>query len=143
MPNLDANEEKLIKLLIFIDLAGEIAGKTKLQKLVFLGDREFKLNSGFNFEKYNYGPYSFELSEYLSALKTLNLISVDTEFFDTDDTFIGKKITYKITEEGKTLAEKRVSDFPDFINSSKEVISKWANKPLDTIIEYVYANYMK
>ena len=59
MPDrLTENQEKL---LLFVKLAGEIDGKTKLQKLLFLGKNEFNLDINFDFEKYNYGPYSFGL----------------------------------------------------------------------------------
>ena len=41
---------------------GEIVGKVRLQKIVYLLD-QMGLNSGFSYEYHHYGPYSEELAE--------------------------------------------------------------------------------
>lgn len=43
-------------------LGGEIVGKIRLQKVVYLLDR-LGLNSGFSYSYHHYGPYSSELSD--------------------------------------------------------------------------------
>lgn len=47
-------------------------GKTVLQKMIFLLEEVYKLNLGYNYRLYNYGPFCEELSsdlEYLSFVK--------------------------------------------------------------------------
>jgi uncharacterized protein YwgA len=41
---------------------GEVVGKIRLQKLIYLLDQK-GLNSGFNFDYHHYGPYSEELAD--------------------------------------------------------------------------------
>lgn len=47
---------------LVMEAGGEIAGKIRLQKIVYLLD-QLGLNSGYEFEYHHYGPYSEELSE--------------------------------------------------------------------------------
>ena len=140
MPNiLTENQEKL---LLFVKLAGEIDGKTKLQKLLFLGKNEFNLDINFDFEKYNYGPYSFGLTADLEVLVQLGLINAQTEYFETDNEFRGRKITYTLSDKGGKIAEEVTAKYSDFIKSAQSVLSKWGDKPLSEIIRYVYDKYL-
>ena len=134
--------ERQEKLLLFLGLAKEIEGKTKLQKLIFLGKTEHQLPMDFEFNKYNYGPYSFSLSDELNVLQSLELISVKTEYFDSNDQFEGKVHKYSLSVKGKEYVAKIKSMNLKFIESSKEVISKWNSKPLGNIIKHVYSKYM-
>ncbi|MDI4235892.1 hypothetical protein OZ411_24070 [Bradyrhizobium sp. Arg237L] len=47
---------------LVIAAGGEIVGKIRLQKVVYLLDR-MGLDSGFSYEYYHYGPYSEDLAE--------------------------------------------------------------------------------
>jgi uncharacterized protein YwgA len=53
-------------------------GKTQLQKLVYFLQRAgVPLN--YTFEIYHYGPYSFELSQEMSSLDSLGVLSIESE----------------------------------------------------------------
>lgn len=47
---------------LVVAAGGEIVGKIRLQKIVYLLD-QIGLNSGFSYEYHHYGPYSEELAE--------------------------------------------------------------------------------
>lgn len=136
--------EKLMKLLLLIKLAEKIEGKTKLQKMVFLGKEEEGVDLGFEFIKYNYGPYSFELTQALDSLQTIELIEVTTESSNITDSngFVNKKIIYQITDKGKNLADLESEKFKEVIEKIKLLVQKWNNVPRDKIVEYVYSKYM-
>jgi len=50
-------------------------GKTVIQKLMYI----FERNSGedFDYTMYHYGPYSWEVSEYLNLAEALNAVEID------------------------------------------------------------------
>jgi uncharacterized protein YwgA len=57
---------------------GRRLGKTQLQKLVyFVQERGVPL--GYTYELYHYGPYSFELSNELSSLDSLGVLSIESD----------------------------------------------------------------
>ena len=128
--------------LLFLDAAGTIEGKTKFQKLMFLGDQEHSLNSGFNYVKYNYGPYSFELSQVLGVLEALGIIVAETVTFQVNGPYDGKKITYSLTDKGGVFVQELKQRHADFIVHAKEVLTKWNSVPSSEIVKYVYAKYM-
>ena len=55
-------------LLEFFTGLGEVEGRTKLQKIIFLGQEEMGLEKIFDFDEYHYGPYSEELTDVLEQM---------------------------------------------------------------------------
>ena len=47
---------------LVVAAGGEIVGKIRLQKVVYLLD-QMGLNSGFSYQYFHYGPYSEDLAE--------------------------------------------------------------------------------
>lgn len=140
------SEEKLLKLLLLIKLARKIEGKTRLQKMVFLGKEEEDLDMGFEFITYNYGPYSFELTKALDTLQNLGLIVVESSFFASSNSNNQaiKQFTYYITDKGDKLIVSKGEKLPkELIEKIKLLVEKWNKVPRTKIIEYVYSNYMK
>ncbi len=144
MVDLNLLSSKQERLLTFIDFADKIEGKTKLQKLVFLGLQEYGCDVGYAFMRYNYGPYSFELTEDLKILENLGLIFVDRQLFDgiRENGFQKKKITYQITAKGGQYAGKLKPTYKSYISKLKKFLPKFNSWSLDKIIKYVYAEYM-
>lgn len=118
---------------------GRISGKTKFQKLVFLAEQEEGMTDFYEFEKHNYGPYSFDLTDDLNVLKRLNLIEVTVRRFSADGPFQGKAYRYSLTDEGKEVLEQVEESIK---NSAEQVTEKWGSKSLDPILTYVYDEYM-
>lgn len=144
MDEIQILNEKLLKLLLLIKLAEKIEGKTKLQKIVFLGKEEEGIDLGFEFIKYNYGPYSFELTKALDSLETLGLIEVQMEVLSATDSkgFLNKKFVYTITNKGSDLVDTEKEKLKEVMEKIKQLVQKWNNVPRDKIVEHVYSKYM-
>ena len=134
------NKKGIVQILLFLKHAKKIEGKTKFQKMMFLAQKENKLSEEFKFIKYNYGPYSFDLTKSLEALEKEGFITVEKEEFETDGEFPGKKFIFQLTEEGENLIESE--ETKEDSNIIKNVVEEWNNKPMEDIIKYVYSKYM-
>ena len=136
--------DKLLKLLLLIKSAGKIEGKTKIQKMVFLGKEEEELNLGFDFVKYNYGPYSFELAKALNALEDGGLIKINMSLVSSPDeeNVETKRFTFSLTEEGNQLISERQGIPEEVKNKIERLVKRWNNVPGSEIIRHVYSNYM-
>ena len=132
----------LMKVLLFLRESKTIIGKTKFQKMVFLAKEEEGLDIGFTFTRYNYGPYSFELSNAINSLNEIGLISIHTELFESRDQFPGKIFKFSLTKKGSEILSKHLRSFSRDISKIKKVVSRWNDEPLDSIIKYVYSKYM-
>lgn len=132
-----------LSILKLLDLAGRIEGKTKLQKIIFLAETEEKVLLTYKFEKYNYGPFSFELSDDLNSLVTTGFIKEEKTIFGISDGKPMIKSNFELTVDGKTeLKEKEDSIDNQTLESIKKVLEKWGSEPLDKILSYVYSKYM-
>lgn len=137
-------EKKKLLPLLFLKEAKTIDGKTKFHKMIFLSGEEDGLKHGFEFLKYNYGPYSFELSNTLATLIDLGLIKEEKEFFDSANSFQGKQIKYSLTEKGEKIINSDIGRFEEQEKAAiKSTIKKWNDKTLKQIINHVYEKYMK
>lgn len=82
-----------------VSLAGEVVGRKKLQKMVYIAK---KLDYPFN-EKYNfhmYGPYSEELTLRVEELCTMGFLSERKE-----DKGAYQQYRYTVTEEGTSFTD--------------------------------------
>jgi len=141
MGDIDIPERMKVPLALIHSNDGKIDGKTRLQKMVFLAQEEEGLENFYKFEKYNYGPYSFDLSDDLNVLKSLGLISITKESFETEGMFDGKVFHYRLTERGR----EKISEIRSEIIENVQTISqKWnsSERSLESLIDYVYDNYM-
>lgn len=134
MPTYDQSSSRKIFILELLSKLGKIEGRTKLQKIVFLGQMELGLPEIFKFDKYHYGPYSWDLTETIEDLITTGYIKEEKEQR-------GDFITYVY----------RLSDFsfPDveipsgYIPEDKvEILKNLSELPRSAIIEYVYRKYL-
>lgn len=119
-----------------------IEGRTRLQKLLFLiqkqaeSDNEVEFEQSYEFIAYDYGPFSKEIYDDIERLSRRGLIEEDPQRLD--DGVI--KYNYKLTEKGKAIAAERglLENLPDVFNN---IISEFADEELDEIIDYVYSEY--
>lgn len=119
---------------------GIVKGVTRLQKIVFLIQKEIGLGD-FKFIPYKYGPYSKEIDDLIIELKDEGLIDISEE----DLTYILHESPLKIlklTKDGMREAEHFID------NLDKEVIMKakfytriYSHVALIYLIAYVYAKY--
>ncbi len=134
-------------LLLNANDASPIKHKLRLQKLMFLLQKEIIEERGlqpslekYNFDAYNYGPFSDDLIDDIEFLKDLNLIEVSSE---------NNTEVYRITEKGKKFLRNFLSKIPEsqlklikpFINELEKLKRKWNNVPLNKLLRYVYEKY--
>ena len=128
--------------LLALYVVGEIRGKTKLQKLVFLLDKELNIikDQGYNFVPYKYGPFSKELIEDVEMLILTGLVETKEEVKE----FNGEEVTivsYRLSERGKNIArqiyDKLTYEEKRRINKLKEYNAMSAR----TLTEYVHRRY--
>lgn len=137
---LSVNQLYVLKLL---EIAGKIDGKTKLQKLMFLAETERGAPTTYKFEKYHYGPFSFELSDDLDALAKTGFVSEEKNGYGSSDGNLMIKCTFSLTQDGKKeLKENEAVLDANGIKIFEEVTKRWNNTPLDSILKYVYQKYM-
>ena len=132
----------LIPLDLISQVGGEMRGKTRLQKLVFLSQKEFEGEFDFNFEKAPLGPLSYNLLNKMDELTELGLIKRNE-----DKTDFGYKVfKYKITKEGegflefgkaRSLISKKTTE------ANKKVIDKYGKNTHMELLDYVHEKYPK
>jgi len=157
--------------------ATPIEGKTRLQKTVFLFEKEVlkkyklnKINFGFEFVPYDYGPFSKKLMDFVELFKNLNLIEIkkgqadeeneDEEIFINDllevevedaewlenfeDIEAVVQPIYKITEKGINYLNKKNiwTNLKEEQQNAIENLKKFCvETPLKIILKYIYTKY--
>ena len=153
------------------ELTNGISGITRLQKLLYLLEKEGKVlptGDGFFFEAYKAGPYSAKLYDDLEFLENLGLVQsevtaeataaevaeIDKISFDellgtgdrpndsaTSDNYEERR--YTLTEEGLSRVKRRLNhpDWIPVIDGIRKIKSKFANHSLNDLLYYVYTKY--
>jgi uncharacterized protein YwgA len=94
----------LLLLLITLRELGEIAGRTRLQKTVYLLRERFGVPFSLKFKPYYYGPYSDELSDIVENLVALALIEEHRRYLA--DGVV--EYSYKLTDAGSRFLETQI-----------------------------------
>lgn len=127
-------EQKRSLLLALLKLVPEIRGRTRLQKIVFLGQKELGLPPLFDYSKHYYGPYSKDL------IDTIDQMIMQGDIVENEEN-LGEytRYTYKLSDQEKSVQE----SIPDLSLDleSKDALKKLSNVPLKKILEYVYSKY--
>jgi uncharacterized protein len=93
---------------------GEVAGKIRLQKLVFLLDK-LGLNSGFKYAYHHYGPYSSDLTEATDFAKAFGLIEEKVKHRQSDGAI------YSVFSLGRSLGEDPKKEFFEELHISSTI----------------------
>ncbi len=86
----------LFLLLIVLRSMGQIAGRTRLQKIIYLLRQRYQVPFSFRFKPYFYGPYSEELSDAVENLVALGMIEENRRYLDEGVI----EYSYKLTRRG-------------------------------------------
>lgn len=124
-----------------------IEGRTRLQKMVFLMQKELEKRdqSGaveleYDFIPYDYGPFSKELYDDLDTM-------IDQEFVDDTEEPLrsGKvKYIYEIEDNGEELVDSEAEKWEDIdaiMQLAQEIKQEYNDMLLSELIEYVYSEY--
>ncbi len=95
----------LLLLLVTIRELGEISGRTRLQKTVYLLRERFGVPFKLKFKPYYYGPYSDELSDMVENLVALGLVEEHRRYLA--DGVV--EYSYKLTDAGSGFLGSQVS----------------------------------
>ena len=139
---------KLLPLALMHAKDGEpIEGRTRLQKMVFLLQKELEHREQFvgivptyEFIPYDYGPFSRDLYDDLDAM-------IDQQFVDDAEESLqsGKvKYIYEIEDNGQELVEseaKSLEDVHEVLNVAHEIKREYNDMLLSDLIEFVYSEY--
>ncbi len=135
------NLDNLLVPLHLISLAKDyLSGKTRLQKLIFLSQKEFEGDFNFKFGKASLGPLSYKLLDTVNELEDLGLIKKQKELTD----FGFRVFKYNITGEGKKLLEfgKEKSLLTSkTIKANEKVMENYGSMGHVDLLNYVHSEY--
>ena len=122
---------------------GEIRGRLRLQKLMFLLKRGYKIGLPYNFIPYAYGPYCADIFEDLVGLREEGLVEVRGEGAEPHEMVEDPKTTsFFLTERGKERAKEIYRGLSGEAKGALIALNGEFNK-LSTrdLIRYVYDHY--
>lgn len=118
-----------------------VQGRTRLQKMAFLLQQELEDIdiSTYDFEAYDYGPFSKELYDDLDELIEKELIEESREEFDEDKVLY----EYELTDDGEELVEEfiRKQALDDILEQSQMLKKEFNHMDLGEVIDLVYSEY--
>jgi hypothetical protein len=136
----------------------QVPGITRLEKLLFLLDREADaqkyVDAPFTFRPYDFGPYSKEVYEAVEVLEAAGLVDEDLVYsgdgVDTIESHIagiqdepeGAERRFRLTEAGEDVAQLLARQAPqELIDKLSEIKNRYGGLPLRNLIHYVYSRY--
>jgi uncharacterized protein YwgA len=138
----EITERQLIPLSLLEAAGGEISGRTRLQKLAFLLVEE-ELDDdfpGYDFVKYNYGPFSKTLLSDIEQLEQDGAVSEEET-----KTFSGNRRHDYELNDGFESVVSRLADGDQEVTTvfeaARRTVSQHNDKALRSLIEDVYDEY--
>jgi len=125
-------KKKTLLLLTFLKY-GDIVGRKRFQKLMYLAKHKYNIEVPFIFVKHLYGPYSREMQTVLDNLVTHGLVR-ETKIIGNEGIVEYK---YSLTDRGKFA----LSIIPFNVNEErkiKKLIEKYKYKSTKDIVKEVY-----
>ena len=138
---LEISREQLIPLALLHASGREVKGKTRLQKLAFLLDKE-ELGDDFNayhFKKYDYGPFSKHLLQDTEKLEREGVVDIDKSRTYSGNTRYDYELEEDWLEPVEELAEDE--DISEIFEAAEELVEKHKEKSIRDLVEYIYDEY--
>lgn len=151
MPRIDEIDRRTDVVFILFYFADTIHGVTKVQKLLFLIEKEtqffeeYQEDVAFNFAPYKMGPFSESVYEELQFLLQLNAIKSEplenaSSMSPNDSDLSNKQFT--ITRKGEKIASQLVelleSEYQDEL---EQIIDEYNARSLTELLRYIYTEY--
>lgn len=129
-------------ILLHLSKLGEIRGRTRFEKLLYLQRNELRFTEGnfYGFKWAQYGPFSKELLDDLEDLVDKGLISERTMSIDktSDD---GHLYIYTLTANGRELIPRILDELPPQTLEILESLRRYNEMPLEKLLKYVYESF--
>lgn len=141
-------------------LQNRIDGITRLEKLVFLLERELPtietfMSESAEFEAYNFGPFSSKIYQAIETLAAAQIVDESTEFSGSDDdtweteSVIGLDEPYayserrfELTDRGRRYFAALKKELPDgLVEQVGAFKERFGALPLRQLVRYVYERY--
>lgn len=137
-------EELLVPLFLSHTL-GEIRGKTRFQKLIYLIQDEATTRNvqgpSFEYKLYHYGPFSSELSSILENLRNRGFLNEKVETTPAGY----ERFVYTITDEGRRLLEHsmRKKLLPKRLEKIiREIAEEYGELQLSELVDEAYGRFV-
>ena len=131
-------------LFLLIEEEEAVEGRTRLQKLLFLTQKELEdqgdpIEWGYPFRPYDYGPFAKELYSDLDQLRRRGFVEEREQYFD--DNVI--QYDYILTKNGREYINEELGkeSSTKLIETAKDVKKEFNDIPLRRLIDYVYSEY--
>ena len=138
---LEISREQLIPLALLYASGRDIKGKTRLQKLAFLLDKE-ELGDNFkayDFKKYDYGPFSKHLLQDTESLKREGVVDINKTRTFSGNARYDYELEDDWREDVRDLAEE--DDISEIFEAAEQLVEKHEDKSIRDLIEYIYDEY--
>ncbi|MCD6537393.1 winged helix-turn-helix transcriptional regulator [Candidatus Bathyarchaeota archaeon] len=141
-----AGRSKWILFLLYA-LGGRIKGSTRLEKLLFLLSKKFKIieEGVYEFRPYLFGPFSAQVLNDAQGLQSMGLIEIEDEIFGAHDMsdFIYIRKNYQLTQEGMKIARKIYEQLIAKSDVRKVLpeLRKLNFMPLHELLDYIYREF--
>lgn len=133
---MENNEEEIVLSLLY-GLKQSVSS-TKLQKLLFLVKQETKISLNLDFMPYKYGPFSQAIYGIIENLESKGIIKVKYSANKSN----GQVRLISLSDFGMVEGSKAYESLGENERSSlDEIVSRWGNEPLMSILLYTYLTY--
>jgi len=95
----------LLLLLVVLRELGQVVGRTRLQKIVYLLREMYQIPFRFRFKPYFYGPYSEDLSDAIENLTALGVIEEGRRYLAEGVI----EYSYSLTRRGSSFLEGQIT----------------------------------
>lgn len=139
---------KLLPLaLMYAENQQPIEGRTRLQKMVFLLQKELEnrgktgvVGEQYDFVPYDYGPFSKDLYADLDEMLDDHFVNDEEKLLQSGNV----KYIYEIQDQGEDLVESQSEQWDEvekIIQVASEIKEEYNDLLLSDLIEYVYSEY--
>lgn len=139
---------KLLPLaLMYAENQQPIEGRTRLQKMVFLLQKELEnrgktgvVGEQYDFVPYDYGPFSKDLYADLDDMLDDHFVNDEEKLLQSGNV----KYIYEIQDQGEDLVESQSEQWDEveeIIQVAREIKDEYNDLLLSNLIEYVYSEY--
>ncbi len=138
---------------------GRVNGITRLEKLLYLADKETEVSAAvlderLVFKAYDYGPFSKEVYEAAEILEEAGLVREERQVSGQSvDSLEAVEVTgavesdeyvtrcFVLTDQGRAVARLLGEQHPSVVSALSGIKDRYASRPLASLIQYVYRAY--